>query len=35
MRNKLTRVYALIAADVGMDNWIETQNQLMKIRGQK
>ncbi|MBC7720167.1 MAG: TRAP transporter substrate-binding protein [Chitinophagaceae bacterium] len=35
MRNRLTRVYALIAADVGMDNWIETQNQLMKIRGQK
>ena len=35
MRNKLTRVYALIAADVGMDTWIETQNQLMKIRGQK
>ena len=35
MRNKLTRVYALIAADVGMDNWIETQNQLMKIRAQK
>ena len=35
MRNKLTRVYALIAADVGMDNWIETQNQLMKLRAQK
>jgi TRAP-type transport system periplasmic protein len=35
MRNKLTRVYALIAAEVGMDTWIETQNQLMKIRGQK
>ncbi|TAG25775.1 MAG: TRAP transporter substrate-binding protein [Burkholderiales bacterium] len=35
MRNKLTRVYALIAAEVGMDTWIETQNQLMKIRGLK
>ena len=35
MRNKLTRVYAVIAADVGMDTWIETQNQLMKIRAQK
>ena len=35
MRNKLTRVHALIAADVGMDTWIETQNQLVKIRGQK
>ena len=35
MRNKLTRVYAVIAADVGMDTWIETQNQLMKLRAQK
>ena len=35
MRNKLTRVYALIAADVGMDTWIETQSQLLKIRGAK
>ena len=35
MRNKLTRVYALIAADVGMETWIETQNQLIKIRAQK
>jgi TRAP-type transport system periplasmic protein len=35
MRNKLTRVYAQIAAEVGMDTWIETQSQLMKIRGQK
>ena len=35
MRSKLTRVYASIAADVGMDTWIETQNQLLKIRGQK
>ncbi len=35
MRNKLTRVYGLIAAEVGMETWIETQNQLAKIRGQK
>ncbi len=35
MRNKLTRVYALIAADVGMDTWIETQKELIRIRGQK
>jgi tripartite ATP-independent transporter DctP family solute receptor len=35
MRNKLTRVYAQIGASVGMDLWIETQNELMKIRGQK
>ena len=35
MRNKLTRVYAMIAADVGMETWIETQNQLIKIRAQK
>ncbi|MGH8847518.1 MAG: TRAP transporter substrate-binding protein DctP, partial [Polaromonas sp.] len=35
MRNKLTRVYAGIGADVGMDLWIETQNELMKIRGKK
>lgn len=35
MRNKLTRVYALIGAEVGMETWIETQNQLMKIRGTK
>ncbi len=35
MRNKLTRVYALIGADVGMDLWIETQNELIKIRGKK
>ena len=35
MRNKLTRVYASIAADVGMDTWIETQNQLLKIRSAK
>jgi TRAP-type transport system periplasmic protein len=35
MRNKLTRVYGLIAADVGMETWIETQNQLARIRSQK
>ena len=35
MRNKLTRVYAMIGAEVGMETWIETQNQLMTIRGQK
>ncbi len=35
MRNKLTRVYAQIGASVGMDLWIETQNELMKMRGQK
>ena len=35
MRNKLTRVYGLIAADVGMDTRIETQSLLAKIRGQK
>ena len=35
MRNKLTRVYGQIAAEVGMETWIETQNQLMKIRAQK
>jgi TRAP-type transport system periplasmic protein len=35
MRNKLTRVYAQIGTEVGMETWIETQNQLMKIRGQK
>jgi TRAP-type transport system periplasmic protein len=35
MRNKLTRVYALIGANVGMDLWIQTQTELMKIRGKK
>ena len=35
MRNKLTRVYALIGAEVGMDTWIETQTQLLKIRSGK
>ena len=32
MRNKLTRVYASIGAEVGMDLWIETQNELLTIR---
>jgi TRAP-type C4-dicarboxylate transport system substrate-binding protein len=35
MRNKLTRVYATIGANVGMELWIETQNELMKMRGRK
>jgi TRAP-type transport system periplasmic protein len=35
MRNKLTRVNATIAANVGMDLWIETQNELLKIRNKK
>jgi TRAP-type transport system periplasmic protein len=35
MRNKLTRVYALIGANVGMDLWIQTQTELMKIRSKK
>lgn len=32
MRNRLTRVYAQIGSSVGMDLWIESQNELMKIR---
>ncbi len=35
MRNKLTKVYAQIGTTVGMDLWIETQNELMKIRARK
>ena len=35
MRNKLTRVYASIGADVGMDLWIATQNELVKVRAKK
>lgn len=35
MRNRLTRIYAMIASQVGMDTWIETQNELMRIRGKK
>ena len=32
MRDKLTKVYATVAADVGMDLWNETQAELKKIR---
>ncbi|MGZ5182537.1 MAG: TRAP transporter substrate-binding protein [Ramlibacter sp.] len=32
MRNRLTHVYAKIGMDVGMDLWIETQNELMNVR---
>jgi TRAP-type transport system periplasmic protein len=35
MRDKLTRVYAQIGADVGMDLWNETQSELAKIRAKK
>ena len=35
MRSQLTRVYAQIATNVGMDLWIETQNELLKIRSKK
>jgi TRAP-type transport system periplasmic protein len=35
MRNKLTRVYANIGVNVGMDIWIETQNELYKMRNKK
>jgi TRAP-type transport system periplasmic protein len=35
MRDKLTRVNAGIAANVGMDLWNETQAELAKIRGKK
>ena len=35
MRNKLTRVYASIGADVGIELWIATQNELVKIRAKK
>jgi tripartite ATP-independent transporter DctP family solute receptor len=35
MRDKLTRVYASIGADIGMDLWNETQAELGKIRGKK
>jgi TRAP-type transport system periplasmic protein len=33
MRDKLTKINASIAANVGMDLWTETQNELTKIRG--
>jgi TRAP-type transport system periplasmic protein len=32
MREKLTRVNATIASNVGMDLWTETQTQLTKLR---
>jgi tripartite ATP-independent transporter DctP family solute receptor len=35
MRDKLTKVYALIGADIGMDLWNETQAELKRIRGSK
>jgi len=35
MRDQLTKVYATVAADVGMDLWNETQAELKKIRGGK
>lgn len=35
MREKLTRVNASIAANVGMELWNETQNELAKLRGGK
>jgi tripartite ATP-independent transporter DctP family solute receptor len=35
MRDKLTKVNASIAANVGMDLWTETQGSLAKIRGGK
>lgn len=35
MRDKLTRVNAGVAAQVGMDLWNETQGQLTKLRGGK
>lgn len=35
MREKLTRVNAAIAANVGMELWNETQNELAKLRGAK
>jgi len=35
MRDKLTKVYALIGADIGMDLWNEAQAELTKIRAKK
>ena len=35
MRSQLTRVYAQIGAEVGMDTWNDTQNELAKMRGKK
>ena len=35
MRDKLTKVYAQIGVDVGMDLWNEAQGELKKIRATK
>ena len=35
MRSKLTRVYATIGTDIGMDLWNEAQAELAKIRAKK
>lgn len=35
MRDKLTKVYAGIGAEIGMDLWAEAQGELAKIRAQK
>jgi TRAP-type transport system periplasmic protein len=35
MRDKLTRVYAQIGADIGMDLWNDAQGELTKIRAKK
>ena len=35
MRDKLTKVYATVAAEVGMDLWNETQAELKRIRAAK
>jgi len=35
MRDKLTRVYAQIGADIGMDLWNETQAELTRLRAKK
>ena len=35
MRDRLTRINASVAANVGMDLWNETQAQLLKIRAKQ
>jgi gluconokinase len=35
MCDKLTKIYALIGTEVGMDLWTETQNELASIRSKK
>ncbi|MDD2881729.1 MAG: TRAP transporter substrate-binding protein [Rhodoferax sp.] len=35
MRDKLTKVYAMVAADVGMELWNDAQKELVKIRASK